>query len=288
MSGADQFVNAAASSHGQQDHEFSGAVITGVNKDGTVNVNYLGVEHAGIDASSGYTNRLPGDVVMIRSNGVQWVVIGKIGGELETQPSISWGFGAPVGSDWAVASDVYVHPDGRIYVRRSGTFAGDFSNTIPTPQPLIEPTSDISFVNDQAMDTRLPTQGMDIRDGYDPGPWSAAWIYGTDISDACAVKAVRSVEIWFEREESDHGREDPTQLKIYLHDHTSLPSTLVVTHGATPGPFLMPGQGVWWPMPMKFVDQFVADTAQGIAIKSNLVEDFLICTKDSGSVRIYN
>jgi hypothetical protein len=288
MSGADQFVNAAFGSHGQQDHEFSGAVITGVNKDGTVNVNYLGADHIGIDASSGYTNRLPGDVVMIRSNGMQWIVIGKVGGELDTQPSISWGYGAPAGSGWVAATDVYVHQDGRLYVHRTGTFAGDYANTIPTPQQVIEAASDITFANNQAMDIRMPTQGMDTRPDHTPGPWAAAWVYGNDITTACAIKPVRSMEVWFERDESDHGSEDPVQLKIYLHDHTSDPSTLITSHGPTPGPFLAPGQSQWWPMPRKFVDQFESGGAKGIAIKSSLTEDFIICTESSGSVRIYN
>lgn len=290
MSGAEQFINAAFGSHGQQEREFSGAVVTGINKDNTVNVNYLGQEHVGLDAMSSYTNRLPGDVVMIRSNGASWVIIGRAGGEADSSPSISWGYGSPEGDGWVDVTATYVHPDGRVYFRRSGTFSGDYTNTISTPQPMILPSSDYNYIDDNLLDTSTPLQGTyDGTDAaYAAGPWSGAWIYGTQVTDAVAAKEVRSMEVRLERYQGDHGLDGPVSLRIYTHDHTDKVSTLVTNFGPFAGPSLELGQSTWWPVPRRIIDLFVSDSVKGFAIKSSRPEDFFVAAKACGEVRIYN
>ena len=140
MSGLDKFVN-AASGGGPQERTFYGAVVTGVNGDGTVDLRYLGADHAGIDALASYTNRKTGDVVMVRSDGIHWVVMGQLAAEVNAVPNISWGNGSPVGGDWATSSSVKVRP-GQIYIQGTA-FAAD--NTLTTPQAIVPASFDRAF-----------------------------------------------------------------------------------------------------------------------------------------------
>jgi hypothetical protein len=284
MSGAESFVNAIQYSDGQDSEMINGAVVTGINLDGTVDLNYLGQIHPGIECLSSYTNRIAGDLVMVRSSGSRWTVLGSVGA---APPSISWGTGSPVGGDWETAASVKVRP-GQLYVQGTA-FAAE--NYIPTPQALITMSSDRAFqagIWDHQFSGR-PAQGVDSSGMYGTGVWAGGWFYGSDISTAAAAKTVKRMELRIERGAEPLGLDEPIIPLVYVHNTSSAPATEpAVVSGPYRGTALEIGQSAWWQLPDEVIALFVANSVKGFLIKADTPEEFMVMAEYAGDVRITN
>jgi hypothetical protein len=286
MTGVDQFVN-AASGGGGSERTFYGAVVTGVNGDGTVDLRYLGEDHAGIDCFASYTNRRSGDVVVIKADGVRWYVMGKLGAEVNSVPNISWGNGSPVGSDWATSASVKVRP-GQIYIQGTA-FAAD--NRTDTPQAIIPAHFDRAFQNNlwnHAFSGR-PAQGVETITGlFGSGEWRGGWYYSTDLTDAVQAKTVLGMELRIERGAEPWGLDEPVIPWIYAHDDTSQGTSLSFVAGPYAGTPLAVGQSAWWQVPASIIAMLNSGSAAGFGIYSTLPEEFMVMAEMAGDVRIYN
>jgi hypothetical protein len=286
MSGLDNFVNAATGG-GPAEKTFYGAQVTGVNGDGTVDLRYLGGDHAGIDCLASYTNRTSGDVVVVRSDGIHWLVIGKLGAEVNSIPNISWGNGSPVGSDWASSTAVKVRP-GQIYIQGSGMAA---DNTYVTPQAIIPASFDRAFQGNlwnHAFSGR-PAQGQEVVTGlFGSGVWSGGWYYSTDLTNAVQAKTVKRMELRIERGAEPWGLDEPVIPWIYAHDDNAQGTSLSFVAGPYAGTPLAIGQSAWWQVPDAIITMLNASTAAGFGIASSLPEEFMVMAELAGDVRIYN
>lgn len=286
MSGADQFAN-ALSGGGQNATTFTGAIVSGVERDGTVDVRYLGEEHSGIECLASYTNRQVGDQVMIRDSGSRWTVLGKIGAEISGMPNISWGTGSPVGSDWETSASVKVRP-GQIYIQGAAFAADNYSTTPQAPISLSDDRAFQSGTWNHAFSGR-PAQGVDTTGLFGSGAWSGGWEYNTNVQVAVAAKTVRSMQLRLERGAEPWGLDEPVIPRIYVHDTTAFGSSEpTAVAGPYNGPALNVGQSIWWQVPQVIIDLFTANSAKGFMIKSSLEEDFMVMAEQSGDVQIWN
>jgi len=285
VTGLDQFVNAASGGENREKTLY-GAQVTGINADGTVDLRYLGGEHSGIECLGSYTNRTTGDIVMIKSDGIRWVVLGKLGAEVNSIPNISWGNGSPVGSDWsAAASSIKVRP-GQIYIQGTA-----FASTVPTPQAIINASFDRAFQNNlwnHAFSGR-PAQGQETITGlFGSGTWAGAWYYSTDLTTAVQAKTVRSMELRIERGAEPWGLDEPVIPWIYAHDDNTQGTSLTMVAGPYAGVPLAIGQSAWWQVPDTIINMLNAGTAAGFGIASLLADEFMVMAEMAGDVRIYN
>jgi len=286
VSGLENFVNAAAgSASGEQ--TFYGAEVTGMNSDGTVDLRYLGEDHPGIDCLSSYTNRVSGDLVVVRSDGVHWIVMGKLGNEVDSSPNLSWGNGNPYGSDWAVATDIRVRP-GQVYIKGTALAADNYT---VTPQAIIEQQFDRAFQSNSwnhAFSGR-PAQGVEEITGlFGSGAWSGGWYYQSDIFNAVQAKTVRSMEFRIERGAEPWGLDEAVTPWIYAHNDSVQGTSLSFVLGPYAGTPLQIGQSAWWQVPQVMIDMFNAGTAKGFGVSSSKPEEFMVFADMAGDVRIYN
>jgi hypothetical protein len=160
VSGVYDLAKASAPEEGQEAHEFTGAFVISVNGDGTVGLNYLGEEHPYVEALSSYMDRQIGDLVLVRSMGDHWTVIGRVGDAFQVYippqptvppahghpytditsppPVVTWGLTDPVGTGWnvIVTGAAWGNNDGRLYFKSGG---GTTPPTQPPPSPPPEP-----------------------------------------------------------------------------------------------------------------------------------------------------
>lgn len=288
MRGIDKFARIAQDtrSKGQEAHEFTGAIVSGINADGTVDLRYLGEDHPSIDCMANYTNRLVGDVVMVRDNGIMWMVLGKIGGENESVPNISWGNGNPVGSDWSAAATSIKVRENQIYIQGTA-----FSSSVPTPQAIHEPSSDRAYqggVWNHAFSGR-PAQGIESSGLFGSGTWAGGWYYDNRIIDAVTPKAVRSMELRIERGAEPFGLDEAIVPKIYVHNSANAaatePANVAGPYYGTP---LEIGQSAWWQVPAAVIALFNTSAIKGFHIKADTADEFMVMAEYCGQVRITN
>jgi hypothetical protein len=213
-SGVERLAKVAWMEEGQDAHEFTGSYVTSVNADGTVALSYLGEVHPYVEALASYTDRQIGDLVIVRSNGDHWTVIGKVGPEWTVEippfptvppvhqhpytdiqsppPTVTWGLTDPspmTGWNVIITGAIWGHNDGRIYCK-AGT--GTPPPPPPPPDPPYEPpptpppaVTTILVASQHAYNfvspDMLKTTSSKYPQGYNDGSYAgvAARVWGT-------------------------------------------------------------------------------------------------------------
>ena len=167
MSGVYDLAKASAPVEGQEAHEFTGAFVISVNGDGTVGLNYLGEVHPYVEALASYMDRQIGDLVLVRSMGDHWTVIGRVGDAFEVYippqptvppahghpytditsppPQVTWSLSAPsplTGWNVIITDVIWGHNDGRIHMK-AGTGTAPPTQPPPNPPPEPEPAPEL-------------------------------------------------------------------------------------------------------------------------------------------------
>ncbi|MFJ9468321.1 hypothetical protein [Streptomyces caniferus] len=227
------------------------AEVVDVTDAGTVNVMMGGALVTDVACADSYRNRRAGDWVAVRPGGrpvVMWrlgddpgpadaVTIRQLATEVALDEQVvraaTWGTAAPSGSDWQQVNTLYLrkNTEGKVELYGQLGSESDPSPDAPAgraPKPVtVTASSSGSWRNGRRDDYRdYPFQG-DYTGG---GNLRGAWFYGTKIADACSGKTVAKMTVSFTRRRGS-GANAKRPMHLYLHDHTSPPSSLDLDEG---------------------------------------------------------
>lgn len=270
------------------------AEVVDVTDAGTVNLILGGALVTDVACPDSYRNRKSGDWVAVRPGAVP-VVMWRLGDDpgandetaikqLATEVALdeqvvraaTWGTAAPSGSGWQQATVPFVRKTGEGKVELYFQLASetDPSPTPPTGRPpkaaTVTANSAGSWRNGRRDDYRdYPFQG-DYSGG---GNLRGAWFYGNKISAACAGKTVASMKVSFTRRRGA-GANAKRPLHLYLHDHTSPPSSLDLDEGPDELLSLSVGAKGTATLPTDWRSKLASGTRKGLAIYARGSRDY--------------
>lgn len=258
-----------------------------------VNLMLGGVLVTDVPCLGSYTDRQPGDWVMVRP-GARPVVLGRpvddpepaadardVALDVQVVRSATWGTAPPPGSGWQGPVQLFMRKDANGKVELYGQVASETEPPPPTPgasvpKPVtISPTSSGSWRNGRPDDyADHPMQG----DWTGGGNRRGAWFYGTKIADACAGKTVASMRVAFTRVRGA-GVNARRPLHLYLHGYTSPPSGQL-NLGAGPEELLSLSVGAKGTaaLPASWRSALASGSARGLAIYAQGRTDYMAVT----------
>jgi hypothetical protein len=268
------------------------------NAGGTVSAQVVDVTDEGVNLMLGgalvldvpcpdsYRNRTAGDWVAVRP-GARPVVMWRLGpdpaedttdvrdivGQVQTVRAVTWGTAAPSGAGWQEASVPWVRQvgDGQVELYLQVAAASEPSPDAPTSKPAtVTANSSGSWRNGRRDDYRdYPFQG----DWTGGGNLRGAWFYGTKIADACSGKSVSKMTVAFTRRRGS-GRNARVPMHLYLHDHTSPPSSLDLDEGPEELLSLSVGANGTATIPADWRAKLADGTRRGLAIYAKGSRDY--------------
>lgn len=262
------------------------ARVVDVTDEGTVNLMLGGALVTDVPCVDSYRNRTAGDWVAVRP-GARPVVMWRLGPDpaddpadiretvqsVQTVRAVTWGTAAPSGSGWQEASVPWVRQvgDGQVELYLQVAAASEPSPDTPTPKPAtVTANSSGSWRNGRRDDYRdYPFQG----DWTGGGNLRGAWFYGTKIADACAGKTVAKMTVSFTRRRGS-GRNARVPMHLYLHDHTSPPSSLDLDEGPEELLSLSVGAKGTATIPADWRAKLADGTRRGLAIYAKGSRDY--------------
>lgn len=263
-------------------------VVSSVDEDGLVNLEWGGAIINGVAANVSYNPRAEGDVVLVLNHSAGWRVIDKIGAPVEVEipepVKVAFGPAAP-GGDYTPVNIVYMK-DGAIYGQTGEGPApepGD-PDASSTPDPVIVTPTARQGYRSGGRDSQRFAQGASP--AY-PKPWAAIWTYGNKIAEACAGKTVAKMEIRVRRVSAYHGTSKKVRPKFGLHNETSPPSSTPTLADRFDGPGLGFGSAAWATIPDWQTERLASGLRKGIGVSAGVSNStYLIYVINSGNLRI--
>lgn len=273
------------------------ARVEDVTASGRVNLDLNGQLLLEVACADSYRDRAADDWVAVRM-GARPVVMWRLGDDpaatdqarmqalaedalddMQVIRAATYGTGAPAGTGWQQATETWVRKvSGKLEVYFKVGDASDPSPSTPAPRPprtvAISPSSSGSWRNGRRDEGRdNPYQG----DYSGRGDLRGAWFYGSAIQNACSGKTVASMRVEFTRRTGagDNGRRP---LHLYLHDHSSPPSSLDLDAGPEELISLSVGAKGTATIPSDWRSQLASGAAKGLAIYARGSRDYMSVT----------
>lgn len=250
--------------------EYRRMVVSAVRADGNVNLTWAGAlvdaGGDGIPAMDSYTNRAPGDVVLVLVDDAGMLVMGKAGAGKGTGP-ISW-------------KDVRDKPD----LTAQGIPNVPDPKDIPPDAAVVWQNSYGGWHRTQAINSGRPVQGA-----YG-GPLNhGGWFYGTKIVDACQGHTASGMWVDLTRSSAYHGNPRDVRVILWLIADGSPSSGLPTFTKQAYGPALerggsTPGQG--FALDASWVADLASGAAKGIGVRGYASLDSYIQFGDCGEIHI--
>lgn len=242
-------------------------VVESTRDDGKVNLRWGESVFDGIPCSSSYVNRRAGDVVTVQMTSAGWLVQPPAGpapptAQVDTTVT-RWGTGAPEGSGWQKATQVWVR-DGEVYAQLDAAPTVPPSAPTNSPKVSIGPNNDVLYSNGRRF--TYYNGGHPVQGGY--GNYAGAWFYGTKIADACTGKTVKAMSLRLVRRAA--GQSVSIRPRLYLHDSATTTNTTPALHNLwTPAKGLSRGESDTYDLPSALVNQLASGTAKGFAVRAS-------------------
>ena len=261
--------------------QFMTRTVNSVREDGTVNLTSGDGVLLGVHCWEAYTDRTPGDKVIVARWRGGMAVLGRMGGDPADTPAdpglaLSWGTASPPGSGW-VTGTLYVR-DGELYVQTA-------SGASTPPPASIDPSGQGAW-RDGSRDTgQDPTQGA--WPTY-PHPWTGAWFYGSQITTAAAAGTISALKLTLARSASSHGSYSAVTPILYLTAASSPSSTppSVLGDPWTGFPALGLGSRRTATLPSSWRDALRDGTAKGVVAKAGTGSSYLIFSGSCGQLSV--
>lgn len=272
----------------RQANPYSIMVVDSVQENGLVNLRWGEAIINGVAANVSYSPRAEGDVVLVLNHSAGWRVMDKIGGPVQVdipEPvDLEFGPSAPP-ADFVQVNALYMK-DGAIY-GQTGEGPGPGPGDPPKaskPKPVTLDPSSIAAYRSGRRDGSRPAQGA--WPSY-PKAWSAIFLFGSRIKDACQGKTVDSMQVRIARTGKSHGVSGKVRPRLGLHNETSAPKLTPSLSNRFDGPGLGMGDSKWVTIPSSQAARLASGDSKGVGMgaatgKSN----YLIATEGSGNLRI--
>ena len=272
----------------RQANPFQIMVVDSVQESGLVNLRWGEAIINGVAANVSYSPRQEGDVVLVLNHAAGWRVIDKIGGpvQVEEPEGIDLAFGpAAPPADFVEVNRVFMK-EGAIY-GQTGEGPGPGPGDPPQaskPKPVTLDPSSVAAYRSGRRDGSRPAQGA--WPSY-PKAWSAIFLFGSRIEDACRGKDVASMEVRIARTGKAHGVSGKVRPRLGLHGETSAPRTTPSLTHRFDGPRLGLGESQWIKIPASQAARLASGASRGIGMGAATGQsNYLIATDTSGNVRI--
>lgn len=259
-----------------------------------VNLSMGGALVLDVPCADSYRSRAAGDWVAVRP-GARPVVVWRLGQDpgdadeatiravakevaLDEQVvrAATWGTAAPSGSGWQQATVPFVRKtaEGQVELYFQLASQSDDSPSAPpgrVPKSVkVTANSSGSWRNGRRDEYRdYPFQG-DYTGG---GALRGGWFYGSKIADACAGKTVSKMTVSFSRRRGS-GANARRPMRLYLHDHTSPPSSLDLDEGPEELLSLSVGAQGTATIPAEWRTKLANGTRRGLAVYARGSRDY--------------
>lgn len=207
------------------------ADVWSANDDGTVNIVVRGTV-VPAKALSGYLNRRPGDRVLVRVRGGQYVVQDRFGAAVEIPTPLAMtrsDLAAPSGQGWEeiITGQVWAK-DNALWLKR----------VAPVPAPS---TGTRLMLSRTATDVDTYREGKRLFRSYaEQGDYSGhgaqtgVWVFGVGAWAPLAGKTIVGLRVTMSRTGAGGGSYGPIPVRLYTHTATALPDVTPAQPVATP------------------------------------------------------